>query len=140
MNDTEKKENLLNQGLTTLYLLILKIRDEFVTKMSKAVNLDFRKMTKSLEKIEKECIKFVDFLVKYSDQLKRATGIQQTILVKFKNNKIDFESERISWNNKVCEVKKNVEAFSSELFSEVQIKNVIVSKSHFSEILKFLVI
>ena len=56
MNDTDKKENLLNQGLTTLYLLILKIRDEFVTKMSKAVNLDFRKMTKSLEKIEKDCI------------------------------------------------------------------------------------
>ena len=140
MNDTEKKENLLNQGLTTLYLLILKIRDEFVTRMSKAVNLDFRKMTKSLEKIEKECIKFVDFLVKYSDQLKRATGILQTILVKANNNTINLESERNSWNKTVCEVKNNVEAFSSKLFSEIKVENVIVSKSHFSEILNLLVI
>ena len=139
IKDSENGDS-LNDKLVSLLLLLLEIRKYFVTKMNAALELDYKQRIKSVDEIDSECKIVVNFLTKYSGQLKTATNILKTILKKVDDNTLVFESESNTWNKIVCGVKKNVESLSSKTFNEVNIEKIKASESQFSKILNFLVV
>ena len=108
--------------------------------MNAALKLNSRQKNESFYEVKSDCIKFDNFLTKYSGQLKTANNILKAFIEKVKNDTLVFESERKHWNKIICGVKKNTETFSSETFSVIKVEKIIGFESQFSEIFNYLLL
>ena len=135
-----KEGNFLQLKARSLDSLLFKISKEFVTKMNAALKLNSRQKNESFDEVKSDCIKFDNFLTKYSGQLKTANNILKAFIEKVKNDTLVFESERKHWNKIICGVKKNTETFSSETFSVIKVEKIIGFESQFSEIFNYLLL